>query len=63
MMDSALRNVPMTGICTNDMLVSGETNKEHLRNLSQVMGIPRKIDVTVRKDKCKFFMNEPGPHK
>ena len=57
-MDNALVNVPTTGVRTDDILISGRTNDEHLKNLGKVMEILKGMGVTVRKEKCNFFMPE-----
>ena len=57
-MDTVLANVPMTGVRTEDILISGRTDEEHLQNLSKVMDLLKVMGVTVRKEKCKFFMLE-----
>ena len=36
-MDTVLANVPMTGVRTDDILISGRIDEEHLQNLSKVM--------------------------
>ena len=57
-MDTVLANVPMTGVRTDDILISGRTDEEHLQNLLKVMDLLKVMGVTVRKEKCKFFMLE-----
>ena len=58
MMDNALINVPMTGTRTDDILVTGKNDQEHLENLERVMVILNNMGVTVKREKCKFFMDE-----
>ena len=50
----------LQGVCVylDDILVTGKTTKEHLHNLCAVLLRLQENGVTLRKDKCKFFLPE-----
>ena len=53
--ENALKGIPMLGVRTDDILISGKTNTEHLKNLSKVLDVIHDLGLTVNRDKCKFF--------
>ena len=50
----------LQGVCVylHDILVTGKTTKEHLQNFRAVLLRLQENGVTLRKDKCKFFLLE-----
>ena len=57
-MDTLLGNISMVGIRTDDILISGRTDAEHLQNLEKVVCKLSDVGITIRKEKCNFFMSE-----
>lgn len=54
-MDSMLKGLPGVTCYLDDILVTGTTNEEHLRNLEAVLKILLERGVRVRREKCEFF--------
>ena len=48
----------MTAARTDDILLTGLNDEDHLDHLAQVLQILEVNGITVRMDKCKFFMDE-----
>ena len=42
----------------DDILVTGQNDEDHLRNLASVFNVLEEIGATINKRKCKFFANE-----
>ena len=57
-MESILRGIPMVGIRTDDVLISGRNDDDHLKNLESVFKSLYEAGITVKKEKCRFFMEE-----
>ena len=57
-MEKRLSAIPFTIVCTDDILISGEIDNEHLQNLEKVFQILHKNGVKLRKSKCVFFSKE-----
>ena len=58
MMDNEFKGSPMTAVRTDDVIISGRTDEEHLNNITNALKKLCDLGVTVRKEKCRFFMNE-----
>uniref|UniRef100_A0A1X7TWP3 Reverse transcriptase domain-containing protein n=1 Tax=Amphimedon queenslandica TaxID=400682 RepID=A0A1X7TWP3_AMPQE len=54
-MDSILQGIPRVCCYIDDILISGETDEEHLQNLEAVLGRLQEHGVTVKQSKCKFL--------
>ena len=57
LMDSVLQGVPRTVCYIDDILVTGGSEEEHLRNLELVLERLKTHGITVRKSKCVFMAN------
>ena len=57
LIENRLKNIPKTVVRIDDILVTGETDEEHLENLSMVLNVLKEMGVTVN-DKCSFFVDE-----
>ena len=56
--ENALKGIPRTSVKIDDILVTGQNDEDHLRNLASVFNVLEEIGATVNKRKCKFFANE-----
>lgn len=54
-MDQILRGLPGVQCYLDDILCTGATDEEHLRNLDAVLQRLQDYGLRVRKDKCEFF--------
>lgn len=54
-MDSMLKSLPGVSCYLDDILVTGRTEEEHLRNLEGVLKTLLERGVRVQRDKCDFF--------
>ena len=57
-MEKRLGHVARTIVRVDDILVTGESDKQHVENLKEVLEVCRKNGLRLKKEKCKFFMNE-----
>ena len=72
-MDQVLQGLPGVHCFLDDILVTGENNALHLKNLDAVLGRLEQFGLRVQKDKCEFFkksleylghiIDEKGLHK
>ena len=56
--ENALKGIPFTGVKIDDIIVSGENDKDHLRNLDLVLDVLERVGATVNKEKCVFFADQ-----
>ena len=56
-MEGFLRDIPSTVVYLDDILVTGKTEEEHLRNLEAVMTRLEDEGLTLKKSKCEFFLD------
>ena len=56
-MDSILQGVPNTICYIDDILVTGRSDKEHLKNLEEVLSRLRRYGLRLKKNKCAFMQN------
>ena len=56
-MDNILQGVPGVVCYIDDILVTGDTDAEHLRNLELVLLRLRKHGVKLKKSKCRFMQD------
>ena len=54
-MKSLLSGIPHTGILLDNVLISGETDEEHLQNLEEVMKRLSEAGLRLKKSKCRFM--------
>ena len=56
-MDAILQGVPNTICYIDDILVTGRTDKEHLRNLEEVLRRLQKYGLRIKQAKCAFMQS------
>lgn len=54
-MENLLKGVPNTVVYIDDILVTGRTEEEHLRNLTAVLQRLQKAGLKLKNKKCTFF--------
>ena len=57
LMDSVLQGMSRTVCYIDDILITGDSEDEHLKNLERVLGRLKTHGITVRKSKCVFMAN------
>ena len=57
-MDQVLKGIPSTSCILDDMIITGKTDEEHLKNLQSVLQRLHDYNLRVNKEKCSFFQNE-----
>ena len=57
-MDNLLGNIPMVAVRADDILISGESDAKQLHHLERVMRKLSEVGITIRNEKCRFFMQE-----
>ena len=57
-MEKRLSNIPLTFVRVDDILVSGENDHEHLRNLSTVLDIIKQCGLKLKRSKCILMAPE-----
>ena len=50
-----LQGIPGVQCILDDMIVSGKTNEEHLKNLESVLKRLQDAGLKAKKEKCEFF--------
>ena len=56
-MDTVLQGIPHCICYLDDILVTGRSDKEHLRNLEEVLSRLRKYGIRLKEDKCQFLQD------
>ena len=56
-MDTVLQGIPHCICYLDDILVTGRSDKEHLRNLEEVLSRLRKYGICLKEDKCQFLQD------
>ena len=56
-MDTILPGLNHVQCHINDILITGEDDEEHLRNLEEVLDRLRQHGIRVKSSKCSFFKN------
>ena len=54
-MDQVLSGLPMTQCYLDDIIVTGKSDQEHLKNLTKVLARLQEYGLKVNKEKCTFF--------
>ena len=57
-MEKRLGHIPRTVVRVDDILITGATAQEHLENLGDVLRIIEENGLRLKREKCKFFMDE-----
>ena len=59
-MEGLLRDIPstVTVVYIDDILITGETEEEHLQNIDTVMSRLKEAGLTLRKSKCHFLLEK-----
>ena len=56
-MEKRLLHIPYTIVRIDDILISGEDDEAHLRNVSSVLRVLKDSELHLKQSKCKFMMN------
>lgn len=54
-MENLLRDMPQVCVYLDDILVTGNSEEEHLDNLEKVLTKLEKAGLRLKKEKCSFF--------
>ena len=57
-MEGLLRDIPSTVVYIDDILVTGETEEEHLQNIDKVLTRLGEENLTLKKGKCQFLLDK-----
>ncbi len=57
-MENLLRGIPHVTVYIDDILVTGETESEHLQNLEEALQRLETAGMRLKRSKCRFMMNE-----
>ena len=57
-MDSLLRGLPHTAVYLDDIIITGESEEQHLRNLDTVLQKLQMAGLRLKEDKCTFMVSE-----
>ena len=55
-MEGLLHGIPHVTVCIDDILITGETEAEHLQTLEEVLKRLAKAGLRIKKKKCKFMV-------
>ena len=56
--EGLLRYIPSTVVYIDDILITGETEEEHLHNIDTVMSRLKEEGLTLKKSKCHFLLEK-----
>ena len=56
--EGLLSDIPSTVVYNDDILITGETEEEHLHNINTVMSRLKQAALTLRKSKCHFLLEK-----
>ena len=56
-MEGILRDVPGTVVYIDDVLVTGKTQEEHLKNLDLVLSRLEEEGLSLKREKCSFMLS------
>lgn len=54
--ENILQGIPQVSVYIDDILVTGETDEEHLHNLEEVLTHLEKADLRLKRNKCAFML-------
>ena len=54
-MDNLLKGIKHVSVYIDDIVVTGSTEEEHLKNLDEVLSRLDDVGARLRKEKCSFF--------
>ena len=57
-METLLKDLPMTCVYIDDILVRGNTPQDHLNNLTTVLTRLQEADLRLKREKCSFCVSE-----
>ena len=57
-MDNILKGIPGVGCYLDDIIVTGNTREEHLRNLEQIFQRLEAVGLKLKKAKCRLFQDK-----
>ena len=57
-METLLKDLPMTCVYIDDILVAGKTSQEHLNNLTTVLNRLQEAGLRLKREKCSFCVPE-----
>jgi len=57
-MDTLLQGVPNVICYIDDLLVTGQSDEEHLRNLEKVLHLLKEQGIRLKQEKCSFLQSE-----
>ncbi len=57
-MEGLLRDIPSTVVYIDDILVTGETEEEHLQNIDKVLTRLGEENLALKKGKCQFLLDK-----
>ena len=57
-MESILQGLPQVSVYIDDILVTGSTKEQHLRNLDEVLWRLKEAGLRLKRDKCNFLLPE-----
>ena len=54
--ENVLRGIPRVCVYIDDILITGNTEDEHLRNLNEVLARLKNLGFRLKRHKCVFFL-------
>eukprot|EP00057_Strongylocentrotus_purpuratus_P013236 XP_011667710.1 PREDICTED: uncharacterized protein K02A2.6-like [Strongylocentrotus purpuratus] len=57
-MESLLAGIPGVAVYLDDLLITGESTEEHLKNLKRVLDVLHEAGLRLKKEKCAFLKDE-----
>eukprot|EP00057_Strongylocentrotus_purpuratus_P011260 XP_011665734.1 PREDICTED: uncharacterized protein K02A2.6-like [Strongylocentrotus purpuratus] len=57
-MESLLAGIPGVAVYLDDLLITGESTEEHIKNLKRVLDVLHEAGLRLKKEKCAFLKDE-----
>lgn len=57
-MEQMIKGIPNISYILDDIIITGKTDEEYLKNLQPVLQKLQNYNLCVKKDKCRFFQEE-----